>query len=77
MNVLVIDVGTSSLRGVLFGACGQKLCSRQIGYSPVYRSDGRVEQAPEQFLDTLTETVKTIAAWADENSEPIELVSIT
>ena len=46
MYILVIDVGTSSIRGVLFGAAGKPLFVHQIPYQPDFLDGGWVEQDP-------------------------------
>ncbi len=53
MNILVIDVGTSSMRGVIFTHDGQKLFCKQAAYRPLYLEDGWVEQPPEDWESAL------------------------
>ena len=43
MNVLVLDVGTSSMRGILFSAEGAALASAQCPYRADYMEDDGVE----------------------------------
>lgn len=50
MNILVLDVGTSSMRGTLLDAAAHTLWRRQIKYRPAFGPDGLVEQAPEDWL---------------------------
>ena len=49
MNILVMDVGTSSMRGTLLDGASV-LYHEQIFYSPDYRGDGIVEQDPKDWL---------------------------
>lgn len=53
-NVLVIDVGTQSLRGIIFDDSGNLLAKKQIKYPP-YKSveKGYVEQSADTYFDTL------------------------
>ena len=44
MNILVIDVGTSSMRGILFTQDGETLTQRQQLYQDTYGEKGRVWQ---------------------------------
>ena len=36
MNILVIDVGTSSIRGILYRGNGEKVFVKQVKYQPVH-----------------------------------------
>ena len=49
MNTLIVDIGTSSMRGILFTEQGERLASCQVLYEPVKYPDGRIEQAPGDF----------------------------
>ena len=53
MNILVIDVGTSSIRGILYRGNGEKVFVKQVKYQPVHGDDGRVEQPASDFEDAL------------------------
>ena len=50
MNLLVIDVGTSSMRGVLMDGLGKTLHIHQVEYEATYASGTIVEQAPEHVV---------------------------
>ena len=39
MNILVIDIGTSSMRGILYRKDGKKLYVKQVKYQPTYYAD--------------------------------------
>lgn len=71
MNVFVIDVGTSSMRGILFGIAGEVLKSCHVKYSPEYKDGGCVEQDPKIFLDALYVISKEIAC------NDIDAISVT
>ena len=45
MNILVIDVGTSSMRGILFSHDGNELVEHQKTYKATYMKNGWVEQS--------------------------------
>lgn len=50
MKILILDVGTSSMRGVLMNDRAETLCCEQIKYGPTYLADGRVEEDPADWL---------------------------
>ena len=49
MNVLVIDVGTSSMRGILFDHHGKSLIQKQELYQATYMENSWVEQDPADW----------------------------
>ena len=49
MNVLVIDVGTSSMRGILFDHQGKCLAVKQEFYQATYLENSWVEQNPADW----------------------------
>ncbi len=61
MNILVIDIGTSSMRGILYRKDGKKLYVKQVKYQPTYHADGGVEQEPHDFEKALVSIVDTYA----------------
>lgn len=77
MNVLVIDVGTSSMRALLSGARGERLLGHQVAYHPTYLSDGRVEQDASSFASALCEVVGSVARNAGEKGHAVDLVTMT
>ena len=61
MNTLIIDIGTSSMRGILFDRAGEKLAVHQVKYQPDKLPDGRIEQSPEDWTGSLTAIASKIA----------------
>ena len=53
MNILVIDVGTSSMRGILFDREGRILIQKREKYRPDYKSPVQVEQKAGDFYLSL------------------------
>lgn len=49
MNVLVLDVGTSSMRGTVINSSGEVMDQTRVSYRPDYAVDGAVEQSPEDW----------------------------
>ncbi|MBR4888040.1 MAG: hypothetical protein IKU17_02735 [Clostridia bacterium] len=77
MNVLVIDVGTSSMRGILLSAEGVELTQKQSYYSVTYMENSWVEQAPSDWEDALYEIVREVSDLAAENDWTIDAISLT
>lgn len=77
MNILVIDVGTSSMRGILFTHDGKFLTEKQYLYSVTYMENSWVEQKPSDWENALYGILKEISAKAKENNWGIDAVTIT
>ena len=78
MNILIIDAGSSSMRGVLFTEKGRITDQKQIQYHPVYGENGiYVEQDPLDYKMALWE----IMEWAGETvkgiSDAVEAIGLT
>ncbi len=58
MNVLVLDVGTSSMRGILFSAEGAALASAQCPYRADYMEDDGVEQSPSDWEEAMWQNMQ-------------------
>ena len=60
-NVLVVDVGTQSMRGIIFDDKGNLLAKKQIKYPPYKSAEkGYVEQSAEVYFDTLCAITKQL-----------------
>lgn len=77
MGVIVLDIGTSSMRGILYDNEGEKLFTRQVIYSPVYMEHDWVEQNPTDWKEAMELTVKACAESAEGSGETVEAVSVT
>lgn len=77
MNFLILDVGTSSMRGILFREDGTMLHTVQKEYQVITLEHGWVEQNPLDFKDSMTEIVKESAAFAAREEESIDAVALT
>lgn len=71
MHFLIIDVGTSSIRGVLYHVSGEQLFVHQISYHPDFLEEGWAEQDPADWRDTLTEIGRETAAFCEEKGFPL------
>lgn len=72
MNILVIDVGTSSMRGILMNEHGQEIAKEQRFYSAIYMENGWVEQDPEDWKQALYSISKAIS-----QVYPVDAITLT
>ena len=77
MNILVLDVGTSSMRGILFSSEGIELASEQCMYLPDYLEGDWVEQAPSDWEEALYVILHTISMKAKVKKIDIDAISLT
>lgn len=77
MNVLIIDAGTSSMRGILCRDDFKKLLSCQIKYRPRCSANGESHQTAVEFENTLITILRTLSTKAEKLRESIDAVSIT
>lgn len=77
MNILVIDVGTSSMRGILFDHHGQSLSEKQEFYHVTYMENSWVEQNPADWENALYSILKQTALETKIKNQKIDAISIT
>lgn len=77
MNILVIDVGTSSMRGILFTQEGKLLTEKQVFYNVTYMENSWVEQKPSDWENALYEIMKQISKKAKINKWKMDAITIT
>ena len=77
MGIIVVDVGTSSLRSILYSDTGAKLYTRQIEYSPTYLENDWVEENPADWIGAMETTLSAAVAFAKEQGHTINAVSLT
>lgn len=73
MNILSLDIGTTSMRGILFDENGQPMAMKSV-LTPLI-SDctcNTIEQKPEVYTDGITEICKAIAS-----DFPVDAISVT
>lgn len=76
-TILVIDVGTSSMRGVLYDTYGKTYKKVQHHYRPKYLDNIKVEQNPLDWKKTLIEIISEMVSWTKQEDIKIEAISIT
>lgn len=74
---LIIDIGTSSMRGILFDSQGNNLYEDQLRYQPEYHKDGSVIQDAHVFYDHCLNITQKCAAFAKKNGYQIQAISMT
>ncbi len=77
MNILVIDVGTSGMKGVLIGNRGRKLVSVSRNYSVIFMQDGRAEQNALDWKKAMLEILKEIVGRAQNMKVSVDAISLT
>lgn len=77
MNILVIDVGTSSMRGILYSQEGKELTISQKKYNVMYLKSGWVEQNPSDWEYTIYDILKDIVRESKLNNWEIGAISLT
>jgi len=76
-HILVVDVGTSSLKTMLYNCQGALLCRRAFEYQPEFRGNGLVEQAPATWDAALQSTLKEAGNFARANNLKIGAIAVT
>lgn len=76
MYYIIVDVGTQSLRSIIFDSKGKEVFSAQKGYTALY-NDLEVEQDPRTWKQTLTETLTEVGTFVKEKNIHIESISVT
>lgn len=77
MNILVIDVGTSSIRGVLYDAVGQELFVHQIGYQVRFFGEIYAEQEAGDWADSIAEISREAVRFCKEKGLSVDALSLT
>ncbi len=75
-SVLIIDTGSSSMRGVLFGVDGEVLFIAQKKYTMTVSDDGAAVMPPVVFSDCLHTVCAEAASWAAANGCAVAALSL-
>ena len=76
-TILVIDVGTSSIRGVLYDGMGSELFCHQIPYQVHFIDGTHAEQDASDWLDTIVEISRAAVAFCEKENWKIEGLALT
>ncbi|CAH1851432.1 FGGY-family carbohydrate kinase [Convivina intestini] len=74
---LIIDIGTSSIRGIIYDKTGKIIYKASQTYKPKYLPDGSVTQDPQIFIDLLIQIIKQCTVFARDNAYEIKAISMT
>ena len=77
MNILVIDVGTSSIRGVLYDEKGTEIFCHQIPYQVHFIDGTHAEQDTSDWSDTIVEIGRAAAAYCEKENLKIDGLALT
>lgn len=77
MNVLVLDIGTSSMRGILFSETGERLTQTQVRYQPIHKTESWIEQSGGDWEGALASIVSQTVCRAKSQRLSIDMISIT
>ena len=77
INILVVDVGTSSMRGTLFGQDGGILMGTQSTYQSEFPAEFLVEQDPHSWEGALLYVAAEAVKWTSANGQSIHAISLT
>lgn len=75
--IIALDVGTSSMRSVLYGADGQILFTSGQEYHTFFPAPSQVEQDPATWKEAACKTLRETGAFLREKGLSAEAISIT
>jgi len=75
-RLLAIDVGTQSVRAIIFDRVGSVVARTQVKLTPSYTSPepGWAELAPEAYWRALVEAVTRL--WSDHHADPVSIAGL-
>ena len=76
-SILVIDTGTSSMRGILFHESGNILLNERRKYFMTVNENGAAEQNPADFAGCLTDICTACQSFAAREKETIAALAFT
>lgn len=77
MSILVIDVGTSSIRGILFDNDGKDIFEHQVNYKVRFFNEIFAEQNARDWLDAIIDICKNTVHYCTENQTSLDAISLT
>ena len=76
-GIITIDIGTTSMRAILFDRKGRQIAMARRDNQPTYYPDGRVEQSADTWKSILEQVLSECAASASEACMAVEGISLT
>ena len=77
MSILVIDVGTSSIRGVLYDEKGTEIFCHQIPYQVHFIDGTHAEQEASDWSDNIVEIGRAAAVYCEKENAKIGGLALT
>lgn len=77
MNILVIDVGTSSIRGILYDGQGESLFCHQIPYQVHFTGTVLAEQDPADWSETIVEIAEETVQYCRKAGISCDALALT
>lgn len=77
MNILVIDVGTSSIRGVLYNGQGRQIFCHQIAYQVRFTGGTLAEQDASDWSETIVEIGKETVRYCEREGISCSALALT
>ncbi|OOB80523.1 MAG: hypothetical protein BEN19_04495 [Epulopiscium sp. Nuni2H_MBin003] len=75
--ILVIDVGTSSMRSVIFDDNGMSLVTIKRAYDIEVIDKEKIEQDSDIVIDSVLSTLPEIGKWLKETNNKLDAISVT
>lgn len=75
--IITIDIGTTSMRAILFDAKAEKLASSQVENAPTHYPDGRVEQDARSWAAILLTVLSDTARAAESKGLKVQAIAVT
>ena len=77
MNILVIDAGTSSIRGILYNKCGKSLFCHQIPYEVRFKGSVLAEQDASDWSRTIAEIAAETVKYCEKAAVSCDALALT
>ncbi|MFW5894624.1 MAG: FGGY-family carbohydrate kinase [Bacillota bacterium] len=75
-HIIVLDVGTQSMRAVLFNRHGEIVTLSQESYDSIFEGQ-KVEQDPRNWKNALISTLSTVGTYIKNHNLDVEAISVT
>lgn len=77
MNIFIIDIGTSSMRGIFYDQNANMYFQKQLKTLPNYQNNGWVEQNPNSWKTGLFSLLKSLSDYCHDNNILPDVISLT
>lgn len=77
MSILILDIGTTSMRGILYDLHGHRLAMHRCANHPQFLEDGEVDESPRDWSDNTEQIIRAITSAGGVENTDIQAVAIT